>query len=831
VPDPVYIGVGRFRGQWDANANDLFQTDGTTSVESGTALSDGDWANTMDAYVGYSAGEGPKVGDYLKVKTAGTTSINGEADWRVGDWCVYTTGSVWKKLSTADTIASVVVGDTNITALSDALLTGSHSRWEQQVLFVSGNCPTASFTGSNSFTYQYATNASTGYSALRLTGNLLVDGQIQAKQINTIFHSRSVIYESGSTRFGDSTYDLHEFSGTLRVNSSLSGTSEWTGSVEFDGDLSGAASHQITFPIVSASTKVTTNALHGIGESDYKITLGTSAMALSGAASSVWAVPVLSASTKVVTAQIGAVGDAHALAFTDGVISGAASTKLHMPVVSASTKVVTAQIGAIGDAHALAFTDGVVSGAASTTLHMPVVSASTKVVTAQLGPVGDAHLLVLTDGLVSGAASSKLQIPAITASYGITVPQVGPAGDEDLLALASGVLTVNGAVSSSGFYATQIGVSGDDDLLGLSSGVLTVLGAVSSSGLYTAQIGLSGDDDLLALGSGVLTVNGALSGAHVSGTTCGMIAISASKGVYTPQIGVNADDDLLALASGVLTVNGALSASTKVVTAQIGASGDAHALAFTDGVVSGAASTKLQMPAISASTGIFTSQVKGDADTRMVFSDDQITFQAGGVGFVDFLESSQDSITFNGGVTDIDFVVHGNSLPKTLFISGSDGIAHLSQGLRVHGGTVGIGIADPDSYVAEKRNLVVGATAGNTGMTLVSAPTGIATIQFRGNTTVNDKEGWIDYSQNTEKMRFGTAGLNTQMTIDSAGNVGIGVNPEGKLHVYTGDASIAPSALADELVVEGAGSTGISILTPNDQVGRLYFGDSDNAAR
>jgi len=73
---------------------------------------------------------------------------------------------------------------------------------------------------------------------------------------------------------------------------------------------------------------------------------------------------------------------------------------------------------------------------------------------------------------------------------------------------------------------------------------------------------------------------------------------------------------------------------------------------------------------------------------------------------------------------------------------------------------------------------------------------------------------------------------NSAIVSDANGNVGIGTtNPAGPLHVYTGDANIAPSALADELVVEGAGSTGISILTPNDQAGRLYFGDSDNAAR
>jgi hypothetical protein len=183
----------------------------------------------------------------------GTTEIDGHSDWRIGDWVVYCSGSIWRKVSRADAIASVVIGDmTSSNALSNALLTGAHSRWEQQVLFVSGAAPTASFTGSNSFTYQYATNASTPYSVLRLTGNLLVDGQIQAKQMNTIFHSRSVLYESGSTQFGDSADDIHRHSGSLRVYAG-SNASLWTGSLEIDGDLSGNDGHKVTFPVVSVS--------------------------------------------------------------------------------------------------------------------------------------------------------------------------------------------------------------------------------------------------------------------------------------------------------------------------------------------------------------------------------------------------------------------------------------------------------------------------------------------------------------------------------------------------------------------------------------------------
>jgi hypothetical protein len=65
------------------------------------------------------------------------------------------------------------------------------------------------------------------------------------------------------------------------------------------------------------------------------------------------------------------------------------------------------------------------------------------------------------------------------------------------------------------------------------------------------------------------------------------------------------------------------------------------------------------------------------------------------------------------------------------------------------------------------------------------------------------------------------------MVDGSSDNVGIGEDvPEGKLHIFTGDASVGPNAQADELVVEGSGHAGISILSGNDDKGNIYFGDS-----
>ena len=79
----------------------------------------------------------------------------------------------------------------------------------------------------------------------------------------------------------------------------------------------------------------------------------------------------------------------------------------------------------------------------------------------------------------------------------------------------------------------------------------------------------------------------------------------------------------------------------------------------------------------------------------------------------------------------------------------------------------------------------------------------------------------------------GDASQSEHMRITSAGVVGIGSGAEtagAGLHIRTGDTSYSPSALADELVIEGTGSTGMTILTANDQVGRIYFGD-DTATR
>lgn len=68
------------------------------------------------------------------------------------------------------------------------------------------------------------------FNILNISGNLTVDGKITAQEYHTEVISASIIYESGSTKFGNDSSDTHQFSGsillsgTLNANSTLSGT-------------------------------------------------------------------------------------------------------------------------------------------------------------------------------------------------------------------------------------------------------------------------------------------------------------------------------------------------------------------------------------------------------------------------------------------------------------------------------------------------------------------------------------------------------------------------------------------------------------------------------
>ena len=57
-----------------------------------------------------------------------------------------------------------------------------------------------------------------------ITGSLIVTGDITAEQFHTEIQSASIVYTSGSTKFGNSSDDNHAFTGSLQTSGSFTVT-------------------------------------------------------------------------------------------------------------------------------------------------------------------------------------------------------------------------------------------------------------------------------------------------------------------------------------------------------------------------------------------------------------------------------------------------------------------------------------------------------------------------------------------------------------------------------------------------------------------------------
>jgi hypothetical protein len=164
---------------------------------------------------------------------------------------------------------------------------------------------------------------------------------------------------------------------------------------------------------------------------------------------------------------------------------------------------------------------------------------------------------------------------------------------------------------------------------------------------------------------------------------------------------------------------------------------------------------------------------------------------------------------------------------------------------------VGIGTAAPATSLDIHDTVTAGTGAGgslrlamNDGTVMVDTDR-LGVIEFAGaedgssTMTVGAKieavamETW-DASNNGATLDFYTTEGNDdaaqRMTIDQAGKVGIGVAaPLGKLHIESASAgSIAPEAVADELVLESDGDTGMTIYSAASGNGSICFGDADD---
>ena len=131
--DPIAVGDNDTRVANVEHTTNKNQNNGYAGLDAGGKISSsqlpssvtgdveyqGLWnANTNTPTLGNSGAGGVK-GDLRKVSTAGTTSIDGVAEWAVGDWIIHN-GTTWDKIDSTDQVSSVV-GQTGVITIGQIL--------------------------------------------------------------------------------------------------------------------------------------------------------------------------------------------------------------------------------------------------------------------------------------------------------------------------------------------------------------------------------------------------------------------------------------------------------------------------------------------------------------------------------------------------------------------------------------------------------------------------------------------------------------------------------------------------------------------------------------
>lgn len=109
--------------------------------------------------------------------------------------------------------------------------------------------------------------------SVTMTGSLVVTGFIETQELRTTYISSSILYRSGSTKFGDELTDTHAFTGSLSVSGSISvpGSGLVSGSSQItysgltgvpSGIISGSS--QLPSGVVSGSSQISFGSVSGI---------------------------------------------------------------------------------------------------------------------------------------------------------------------------------------------------------------------------------------------------------------------------------------------------------------------------------------------------------------------------------------------------------------------------------------------------------------------------------------------------------------------------------------------------------------------------------------
>lgn len=149
-------------------------------------------------------------------KTPGTGSLQlGELAINTYDGKIH-----FKKSGSSESIEGIVTTNSQVTGSITLTETGSFG----------------SLRVNDTLTVNHGTTIISG--SQLVTNELTVLGAINARQFNINVISSSILYESGSSNFGNSVDDIHSFTGSVQVNGSLTADS-------FIGDGSGLTNLEV----------------------------------------------------------------------------------------------------------------------------------------------------------------------------------------------------------------------------------------------------------------------------------------------------------------------------------------------------------------------------------------------------------------------------------------------------------------------------------------------------------------------------------------------------------------------------------------------------------
>ena len=157
----------------------------------------------------------------LSGKVPGTGSLNlGELALNTYDGKIF-----FRRSGSTDTIQEVVT--TNVLNTGSVTITGTLTA-ESIRTNLTGSF--GSLNVNDTLVVNHGITTISG--SLGVTSDLTVLGAVNAKQFNISIISSSVLFESGSSKFGNTSDDIHSFTGSVQVTGSVTATS-------FVGDGSG----------------------------------------------------------------------------------------------------------------------------------------------------------------------------------------------------------------------------------------------------------------------------------------------------------------------------------------------------------------------------------------------------------------------------------------------------------------------------------------------------------------------------------------------------------------------------------------------------------------